>query len=62
MKFSLPSSLLKFRIREALAKLSNKVGSNIQHATLLDVNVEVVAKHYPTLLDGTDSSSSWRKN
>ena len=32
----------------------------IQHATLLDVNVEVVAKHHPTLLDETDSSSSWR--
>ena len=25
----------------------------IPHATLLDVNVEVVAKHYPTLLDET---------
>ena len=25
----------------------------IQHSTLLDVNVEIVAKHYPTLLDET---------
>ena len=25
----------------------------IQHPTLLDVNVEIVAKHYPTLLDET---------
>ena len=37
---------------KALAKLSKKVGS-IQHTTLLDVNVEIVAKHYPTLLDKT---------
>ena len=33
----------------------------IPHATLLGVDVEVVAKHYPTLLYETDSSSSWRK-
>ena len=26
----------------------------IQHPTLLDVNVEIVAKHYPTLLDETN--------
>ena len=25
----------------------------IPHPTLLDVNVEIVAKHYPTLLDET---------
>ena len=25
----------------------------IQHPTLLDVNVEIVAKHYPALLDET---------
>ena len=34
--------------------IMNKVGSN--NATLWVVNVEVVAKHYPTLLDETDSS------
>ena len=48
------------------AKRSNNVGSNkvgalspgqtmeqswIPHAILLDVNVQVLAKHYPTLLD-----------
>ena len=27
--------------------------SCIQHPTLLDVNVEIVAKHHPTLLDET---------
>ena len=32
----------------------------IQHATLLDVKVEVVAKHYPTLLHESHSSLSWR--
>ena len=38
---------------EALSPGKTIEQSWIQHPTLLDVKVEIVAKHYPTLLDET---------
>ena len=49
----------------ALSPVQSMEKNWIQHATFLDVNVQVEAKHYPKLLDETEKETeteSWREH